>query len=500
MAQVINTNVASLNAQRHLNSSKSDMETAIERLSSGLRINSAKDDAAGLAISERFTAQINGLDQAARNANDGISFAQTAEGAMEEMSNLLQRVRELAVQAANDTNTPSDREALNREVQAALAEVNRIAENTQFNQQNVLDGSLGEMVFQVGANRAQSLNVSGMDLRGEKLGAQIIDGHAVLGQMREGASGELKLGDAKITINGTQIDMEGVRSVSEAVDQINQRNPVTGVQAFRADRATQQFDFAEENFEGDEGSASLQINGKQINFSLGESPEEALQNMVDAVNAKTSRTGVEAEVAGGGRLELSSESDFRVSRSDVGPLPIAVPDAVDGALAREESFDFEEGVHVQRGVQLASDLGETMSIQAEDQDLARLGLIGSGGELLSGMRYAVSGQEVEGKVETVNVQNRAAADNAIRTVDFALGRINEARADLGAVQNRFEATINNLNIASENLSESRSRIRDADFAEETAELTRTKILQQAGMSVLGQANQMPQMVTQLLQQ
>ncbi|MCG5530005.1 flagellin [Halorhodospira halochloris] len=500
MAQVINTNVASLNAQRHLNSSKGDMETAIERLSSGLRINSARDDAAGLAISERFTAQINGLDQAARNANDGISFAQTAEGAMEEMSNLLQRVRELAVQAANDTNTPGDRDALNREVQAALDEVNRIAENTQFNQQNVLDGSLGELVFQVGANRAQSLSVSGMDLRGEKLGAQIIDGQAVLSQIQQGASEELDFGDADININGTSISLEGVRSVSEAVERINERNPVTGVQAFRADRATQEFDFAEENFDGTEESASLKINGQQINFNMGEDPDEALQNMVDAVNSRAAETGVEARISGDGRVEFRSESDFRIGRSDVGELPIAIPDGVDGALDMADEFDFGEGLHVQRGVQLASELEGAVSIEADDQNLAKLGLIGADGDLLSGKNYVVTGQEVEGMVETINVQNRASADNAIRTVDFALGRINEARADLGAVQNRFEATINNLNISSENLSESRSRIRDADFAEETAELSRTEILQQAGTSVLGQANQMPQMVTQLLQQ
>ncbi len=188
MAQVINTNVASLNAQRHLNDSKQEQEVALERLSSGLRINSAKDDAAGLAISERFTGQINGMDQAARNANDGISFAQTAEGAMEEMSNLLQRIRELAVQAVNDTNSASDRAALNEEVQQAVQEVDRIAETTQFNQQNVLNGTLREIVFQVGPNRGQTINTSGVDVRATQLGAKVVEGRAI---QRAGRSGQI---------------------------------------------------------------------------------------------------------------------------------------------------------------------------------------------------------------------------------------------------------------------------------------------------------------------
>ncbi|MBK1734845.1 flagellin [Halorhodospira abdelmalekii] len=497
MAQVINTNVASLNAQRHLNASKSEMETAIERLSSGLRINSARDDAAGLAISERFTAQINGLNQAARNANDGISFAQTAEGAMEEMSNLLQRVRELAVQAANDTNTPSDREALNREVQAALDEVNRIAENTQFNQQNVIDGSLRDLIFQVGANRAQSLTVAGMDLRGERLGAEILDGHSVLTQIASGQSQELDLDGVSIHINGTAIDMSGARSVAEIVERINERNPVTGVQVFRADRAMQEFDFDFAAL-GEQEHGSLKINGLQVNFEVVSEDESASQqNMIDAINQQSASTGVRAEIQDG-RVRLSSESDFRLTSSDVGAWPLGIPDGLDGAL--EAGFDYSEGLHVQRGIQLANDLGRTIAIEADADELAKIGLLGADGDLLQTKRYAVSGQEVDGLVETINVQTRGAADNAIRTVDFALGRINSVRADLGAVQNRFEATINNLNISSENLSASRSRILDADFAEETAEMTRTEILQQAGTSVLGQANQMPQMVLQLLQQ
>jgi flagellin len=176
MAQVVNTNILSLNAQRNLNSSQGALATSLERLSSGLRINSAKDDAAGLAISERFTTQIRGLNQAVRNANDGISFAQTAEGALSTVGDALQRIRELAVQSANDTNSASDRQALNNEVQQLIAEVNRVANATDFNGQKILDGSLSEMVFQVGANQNQTIAVTGVDSRGSQLGAALAEG------------------------------------------------------------------------------------------------------------------------------------------------------------------------------------------------------------------------------------------------------------------------------------------------------------------------------------
>src|SRR5690554_3719762 len=175
MPQVINTNIASLNAQRNLNASQGAANVALERLSSGLRINSAKDDAAGLAISERFQSQISGLNQAQRNANDGISLAQTAEGAMDEITNNLQRIRELAVQSANATNSISDRQALNQEVQQRLEEINRIAAQTSFNGLKVLDGTFATQTFQVGANTGETIAVSGLDTRGSQIGA-IVDG------------------------------------------------------------------------------------------------------------------------------------------------------------------------------------------------------------------------------------------------------------------------------------------------------------------------------------
>ncbi|MCG5538695.1 flagellin [Halorhodospira sp. 9622] len=468
MAQVINTNIASLTGQRHLSSSQAEQQQALERLSSGQRINSAADDAAGLAISERFTSQIGGMNQAERNANDGISYAQTAEGAMEEMGNLLQRVRELAVQSANDTNTAEDRQALEAEVQQAVQEIDRIAANTQFNNQNILDGSLDELVFQVGANRAQSINTSGMDVRGHNLGAEIAQGQAVQRALDEdGNYSDLDL-EGSITLNGLDVDVSGSRSVSDAMDAINAQSRATGVTAFRADRATT------EAFEFSEGGGSLEINGTTI--SVGE--EAGVGEFVDEVNAASGDTGVRAEMAGENEVRFVSESDFRIEPGDDSPL---------------EGLDLEDGesaMRFERGIQLSTDLGARLDVSGDGDARDALGL---GEDDMEMSRHRVSGPDA------LSVATRTDADDAIRTVDFALGQINDARADLGAVQNRFEATTSNLQNVSENMEASRSRILDADFAAETAAMTRAQVLQQAGTSVLAQANEAPQNVLTLLQ-
>ncbi|MCG5533473.1 flagellin [Halorhodospira sp. 9621] len=468
MAQVINTNIASLTGQRHLSASQGEQQQALERLSSGKRINSAADDAAGLAISERFTSQIGGMNQAERNANDGISYAQTAEGAMEEMGNLLQRVRELAVQSANDTNTAEDRQALEAEVQQAVQEIDRIASSTQFNNQNILDGSLDELVFQVGANRAQSINTSGVDVRGHNLGAEIGEGQAVQRVLdEEGNYGDLDL-DGSININGLDIDVSGSRNVSDAMDAINAQSRATGVTAFRADRATtESFDF------NNDGGASLEINGTTI--SIGE--DAGVGEFVDEVNAASGDTGVRAEMDGD-QVRFVSESDFRIEPGDDSPIG-------DLGLEGEES-----GMRFERGIQLSTDLGQRIDVNG---DADTLGALGMSDEQMEMSRHRVSGPDA------LSVATRTDADDAIRTVDFALGQINDARADLGAVQNRFEATTSNLQNVSENMEASRSRILDADFAAETAAMTRAQVLQQAGTSVLAQANEAPQNVLTLLQ-
>ena len=379
MALVINTNVMSLNAQRNLTTSGSQLATALQRLSSGLRINSAKDDAAGLAISERMTSQIRGLNQAVRNANDGISLAQTAEGALGEIANNLQRIRELAVQASNATNSQSDRDALNAEVQQLLAEIDRVANTTQFNNVKILDGSFTGQVFQVGANAGETIQV----------GAIIDANTAALGTVTEAM-------------------------VSASVGDIS--NFATAIVA------------------GD-----ITINGTDIGpIAAASSALERAGQLVEAINAVSATTGVSATyVASTNEIILTGSTDIVIG----GALNNA---AVTGFANRTTNATTQTGI------------------------------------------------------DTLNVSGFAAAQTAIKLVDSALTQINSARADLGAVQNRFVSVVANLQTAAENLSASRSRILDADFAAETAALTRAQILQQAGTAILAQANAVPQNVLSLL--
>ena len=381
MAQTINTNVASLNAQRNLNRSQGLLNQSLERLSTGLRINSAKDDAAGLAISERFTTQIRGLNQAVRNASDGISLAQTTESALAELTNNLQRIRELAVQSVNATNSASDRAALDAEVQERINEVDRIAKQTNFNGVKVLDGSFGTAVFQVGANVGETISVSlTTDVTASAIGT-INTNTAAAYSMADAASTDITVdfGD------GTTADFYGSAvvtadsTVQEAADAINSAN-VTGISAFV------------------NASDQLQIvNSNGANVTIAES---------GATGADT--TGL-------------------------------------------------------AGVTADETVGATTT--------------------LSG----------------VGVDTVANANFAIARIDSSLTAVNGLRGNLGAIQNRFESTIVNLQTVSENLAASRGRIQDADFAAETAALTKAQILQQAGVAVLSQANAQPQLALSLLQ-
>ena len=381
MAQTINTNVASLNAQRNLNRSQGLLNQSLERLSTGLRINSAKDDAAGLAISERFTTQIRGLNQAVRNASDGISLAQTTESALGELTNNLQRIRELAVQSVNATNSASDRAALDSEVTERLAEVDRIAKQTSFNGVKVLDGSFGTATFQVGANVGETISVS--------LTTDVTT--AAIGTINTNTAAALDFTDVAstdITVDfgdGTTADLYGSAVVAanstaqEAADSINNAN-VSGVAAFVND------------------TGQLQI----VNSNSG-----------DVTFTESGATGTDTT-----------------------------------------------------------------------------GLTG-----VTAVETAATATTLSG----VGVDTVANANFAIARIDSALNDVNGLRGNLGAIQNRFESTIVNLQTVSENLSASRGRIQDADFAAETAALTKAQILQQAGVAVLSQANAAPQLALSLLQ-
>ncbi|BCX43793.1 flagellin [Stenotrophomonas pavanii] len=393
MAQVINTNTMSLNAQRNLSTSGSSLATTIQRLSSGSRINSAKDDAAGLAISERFGTQIRGTDVAIRNANDGISLAQVAEGSLTEIGNNLQRVRELSVQASNATNSASDRKALQAEVTQLVSEIDRVAKQSDFNGTKLLDGSFSSQLFQVGANAGQAIAIDKtIDAKANALGGAKFDTNA-LALADPGTNADFST--SGLQINGVAIADVSVKQGADAA-------------------------------------------------ATGKASREAL---VTAINAKIGETGVYAEVNGTAGVTLTSVKDS-VNADGSFKAITATPGTWTGATA--PTFTASTAAPAAK---YASDLD----------------------------------------VSTVK-----GAQQAMEIVDKALGAINSTRADLGAIQNRFTSVVANLQTSSENLSASRSRIKDTDFAKETAELTRTQILQQAGTAMLAQANQVPQGVLSLL--
>jgi len=398
MAQVISTNIMSLNAQRNLNTTSASLASSVQRLSSGLRINSAKDDAAGLAISERFTTQIRGMEVAARNANDGISLAQTAEGALSEIGNNLQRIRELAVQSRNATNSGSDRKAIDAEVQQLKSEIQRVAEHTDFNGTKLLDGSFTNATFQVGANQGQTITVD-------------------------------QIADANISKLGTWI----------------------------ADKTTYKQETAAITIEKGTEGASLSING--VSFGIAAKPTADGGTARSEADALKDLIGEFNKVKGSGNSALANveiSADGKITSTDA-TLRI---EKANNIKTGEAEGDFKEGT------------------------------------------FAGTATTVTGKVNVgfanENVLTTEAADNMILAMDGAITAVNNTRANLGAVQNRFSSVVANLNSTSENLSASRSRIRDTDYAKETSELTRTQILQQAG-TMLAQAKSMPQSVMSLLQ-
>ena len=482
MPQIINTNIQSLTAQRNLNKSQSSMATAMERLSSGLRINSAKDDAAGLAISERMTAQVRGLNQAIRNANDGISFAQTAEGALSTAGDALQRIRELAVQSANDTNSASDRASLQGEVAQLIAEVDRIANNTQFNGQNVLDGSVSNLLFQVGANANQTISVSGVDARASTLGANATTtstGITAAGT----ASGSLNTASGVISINGTSITVasdglstsDATSSANAVAAGINAASATTGVTAV-ANATTV-------NLGTVTATAALTgteftINGVNV-VSGAVLSGDSDSTLRDAINSVSNQTGVTAS--------LDSSNNMILTATDGRNIQLEA----DASGTDDVFSSFDIATAAQDEIFTGS-----VTLDSDNSIVITGSLTAAEGMALAAGTYAVS---TTNSVTNLNISTQSGANDAITNVDRALNSINSLRATFGSTQVRFESAITNLSVTSENLSAARSRIRDADFAAETAAMTRAQILQQAGTAMVSQANALPQSVLSLLQ-
>ena len=488
MGLFVNTNSAALNAQRQLNSTSSALSRSFERLSSGLRINGAKDDAAGLSITTRFSAQIRGLNQAVRNSNDGISLAQTAEGALNETTNILQRIRELAVQASNDTNNDSDRASLQAEVAQLKSELDRIAETTNFNGNKVLDGTFLSKDIQVGANVGETLNVSIDGAATTDLARQVRTDAAVVGATSIGAAGadnalSITYKDASSTtgtsvaqVRATSANDDAVSTSQESFSAIakaaaiNSLTDTTGVRAIVGETTANGGAITGGTL--DTGNY-ITINGEDISGFVIQA-NDANGALTDAINAVSEQTGVVAS--------LDQDSELVLTAADGRNIEITIT----GGNAAADT-----------GLTAAVTRGQ-ISLQSKEQ--FTLGGTGAGTAATDAINHAtgVYGVNSDKAVSSVDISTRAGAVQALDVIDLALEDVSASRAKLGALQNRLESTINNLSTTSENLSASRSRILDADFASETAQLSRNQIIQQAGVSILAQANQQPQVALALL--
>ena len=398
MPQTINTNIASLNAQRNLNASQSSLQTSMQRLSSGVRVNSAKDDAAGLAIAERMNTQVRGLSVAARNANDGISMAQTAEGALGKIGDMLQRMRELAVQSSNASNSTQDRNALQAEVGQLRDEIDRVAKQTGFNGTKLLDGSFSAATFQVGANSGEVITVAAL-------------------------TNASATGLSKVVYGSTSqvgVSTSGITTLSAVTD----------------------------------GSLAVTVSGVAFslaNLATARTGEERLGQVVEAINRLTSDTGVTAF------LKKESTGTYTVN-------------------LRSDKLDTT---------------GAAVGISLNGFSTATTGI--SSASISAGSGTSIAG------IDKLSIGTSEDAWLAMKQIDDALTQINGARAGLGAVQSRFENAVSNIQTQAENTAAARGRIVDADFASETANLSKAQILQQAGTAMVAQANQLPQQVLSLLQ-
>lgn len=543
---IINSNISSLNSQRKLAGTNVGLSTTMERLSSGLRINSAKDDAAGLSISERMTAQINGLNQARRNANDGISVSQTAEGALQTSGDILQRIRTLAVQSANDTNSTADRSALQAEVSQLLSEFDRVANTTQFNGLNLLNGDFSKTQFQVGANANQTITFGLESTKTTDMGNFSMKGlsnstNAMIAAQSAYADSALTASNSTSAFNQLQtqtltlrskgltatVDVNAGLSAKDVANRINTQQNLSGGITARAET----YAFVAFGTGGTLGAGSGGTNAGAISFNLNGTAIQATSNnmrtdldgLVTAINDVSGSTGVTAQ-----KVDLpGSSGSYRIQLFAADGRDITVGSAAvsiqSGGSATNSSLMQLQGAYDSNGTIAAAgtatgasgisvgvqNLGSTTANRNSSvggrvlftNDTAytvETSVSSNAGIVASGAALTFGGSKTD-TLSTVNISTSLGANKALEVVDAVIARISSTRSKLGALQNRFQMTIENLQTSSENLSASRSRIRDADFAEETSNLSRWQVLQQAGTAMLSQANQRPQSALQLLQ-
>ncbi|BDB68047.1 flagellin [Comamonas thiooxydans] len=594
MAMTINTNISSINAQRNLGLSGGSLATSMQRISSGLRVNSAKDDAAGLAISERMNSQVRGLTVAARNANDGISLAQTAEGALGKVGDMLGRMRDLAVQAGNSTNSKSDREALQSEVDQLRSEIDRVAKTTTFNGQKILDGSFAGGVFQVGANSGDNITVKGTtDATAAGLG-NVTFGSTTSKNLNAAnvTDFDKALSGLKISVGAKSYDLKDLKAAStgqerlgQMVAAINEKTADTGVTAYLQETATAgTYTIALKSSSSEvvrlQGFDSLNAAAGVPSTTIAASPntnyntaKTAYTNAVTAFKATpgTSDTATNAEAIVTAAKALLPTLDGYSATGSTGAakaledqiatltphftpattapvaaaawgtggqaaftsalddMDLAAVETADTA-ARTAAATAAYSTSTVAGLKLdktATTTDVNAAITAINNARTAAGMSGPlattaltvpGGTSaadeaklvadkvaalqseLDPLGLTVAGSEVTAHkgLDGVDVSTQAGAWEAIKSIDSAIDQVNSSRGDLGALQTRFEKSVENIDIMNENLSAARGRIVDADFAKETANLSRTQILQQAGTAMVAQANQLPQQVLSLL--
>jgi len=499
MAQIINTNIASLNAQRNLDKSQGSLNTSLQRLSSGLRINSAKDDAAGLAIANKFTAQVRGLNQAVRNANDGISVAQVAEGALQETSSALQRIRELSLQSANGSNGASERASLQAEVSQLISEVNRIATSTRFGSRLLLDGSFGSATFQVGAQAYETVSVSLASAQATDIGTYRVDtaagsvtlapsnndkatGNGLAGDILD-INGTLGRTDVAYAANASARDIAAITNAFSGQTGVTAQARTTAILGNLSVDDTISFELFGINDTGVAISASVTTGN--------------LSQLADSINRESSKTGISAELSEDkASLKLISATGEDIVIENYTSVAGGTTLDVDAGDFNGQAIDFDnDGTADTTPLTLADGDDATVVGVVRFDSSASFTITPTSTELFDD---ATEGGVLQ-QLSLLDISTAAGAQDAVAVVDKALEAIDRQRGDLGAVQNRLQSTIANLSNVSENVNAARSRIQDADFAAETAELTRSSILQQAGISVLAQANALPQQALALLQ-
>lgn len=490
MALTVNTNIASITTQGNLTKASNAQTTSMQRLSSGLRINSAKDDAAGLQIANRLTSQINGLGQAVKNANDGISIAQTAEGAMQASTDILQKMRTLALSSATGSLSAEDRKSNNDEYQALTAELNRISDTTTFGGQKLLDGSYGTKAIQVGANANETINLTLDNVSAKSIGSQQIKSLAVTASPTG-----LEANTITVTGNGQNTDVAIKAGDSAKAVAASLNGAIGGLTATASTEVKFAVDTTKFTTTYPSANFSMTVGGQTVEF-VGVTDTASLADQLKS-NAAKLGISVNYDESKGGSLSIKSDTgeNIEFSAADKG--------SVDALTMNVKGGDGKYGtaaIKMQEADATATPpvTGKTVVTGAISLDSAKgYSLTGAGVTGLFDTGASVTSQKTS--ISETNVTDATTAQNALAVIDKAIGSIDSVRSGLGATQNRLQTTVDNLQNIQKNSTAARSTVQDVDFASETAELTKQQTLQQASTAILSQANQLPSSVLKLLQ-